>query len=174
MPIGVPAIFGIGAGLNIPPGEKAYIVKDSFTVPVDVKIYAVTPHAHYIAKQFKAVAVLPDGTTQPLLQVADWDFAWQDRYRYKHPLVLPKGSRIDVEITYDNSDENPRNPSSPPKSVWWGEGSFDEMGSAVFQSVAVHKEDELALRVALRQQAQQAGFNALKDGTLKRLGLGGF
>ena len=48
------------------------------------------------------------------------------------------------------------------------------MGTAGFQTVAVNKEDEPALRNALRQQQQQAGFNALKDGTLKRLGLGGF
>ena len=31
----------------------------------------------------KATATLPDGSTQPLLWIQDWDFNWQDRYNYK-------------------------------------------------------------------------------------------
>ena len=47
----VPAVFGVGKGLDIPPGEKAYVMKDSFTLPVDVEGLAIGGHAHYLAKR---------------------------------------------------------------------------------------------------------------------------
>ena len=64
-------------------------------------------HAHYLAKDMKAVATKPDGTQVPLLWIPDWDFAWQDRYPFKDSFVLPKGTRIDVTLVYDNSAGNP-------------------------------------------------------------------
>ena len=95
------------------------------------------------AKEFKATATLPDGSTKPLLWIQDWDFNWQDGYNYKEPVILPKGTRVDVRITYDNSASNPRNqPSNPPKKVWWGEQSTDEMGSISFGLIPLRREDE--------------------------------
>lgn len=172
MSVQAPAVFGIGSGLHIPAGEKEYVIKDSFTLPVDMRVYSAGAHAHYLAKNMKMVAILPDGKTQPLLWIPDWDFAWQDRYRLKNPVVLPKGTRIAVEISYDNSSGNPHQPSNPPKEVWWGEGSFDEMGSMSVQGVCVNKEDEPILLGGVRQAARQAIGNAMKNGTLARLGFG--
>ncbi len=172
MGVQLPAVFGIGSGLDIPAGSKDYRIKDSFTLPVDVRAYSAGAHAHYLAKDMKMVAVLPDGSTKPLLRIPDWDFAWQDRYRFKDPFVLPKGTRIDVEISYDNTANNPHQPSNPPKEVWWGEGSFDEMGSMGIQGVCVRKEDEPVLAAALRKAGGQAVMNAMANGTLKRLGIG--
>ncbi len=118
--IGAPGLFGFGSGIDIPPGEKNYIIRDSFTIPADVKAYAAVAHAHYLARDMKATATLPDGSTKPLIRIPDWDFNWQETYNYKQPFDLPKGTRIDVSITYDNSTDNPRNPSNPPKRVLFG------------------------------------------------------
>ncbi len=163
-----PALFGIGTGLNIPAGKKDYVIEDSLTLPVDVRAVSVSAHAHYLAKEMKATATLPDGTVQPVLWIQDWDFNWQDRYNYKSPLALPKGTRIDVRISYDNSADNPRNPSNPPKNVTWGEQSFDEMGSVSLMVVAANREDEAALRQAMQQRGRDAGIRAAQDGTLRR------
>ncbi len=163
-----PALFGIGAGLNIPAGKKDYVIEDSVTLPVDVRAVSVSAHAHYLAKEMKATATLPDGAIQPVLWIQDWDFNWQDRYNYKSPLTLPKGTRIDVRITYDNSADNPRNPSHPPRNVAWGEQSFDEMGSVSLMVVAANREDEATLRQAMQQRGREAGIRAAQDGTLRR------
>jgi hypothetical protein len=32
-----------------------------------------------------------------------------------------------MKVTYDNSDDNPANPSSPPRRVTYGEQTTDEM-----------------------------------------------
>jgi hypothetical protein len=143
--MGVPGLFGLLAGLDIPAGEKNFTISGTLTMPADMLALSVTAHAHYLGKEFKATANLPDGTTVPLLWIRDWDFNWQDRYFYKEPVKLPKGTRIDVRISYDNSAENPRNPCTPPRRVQWGMQSTDEMGGIRFQMVPVDAAAETAL-----------------------------
>ncbi|HYT74702.1 MAG TPA: hypothetical protein VEL79_08140 [Vicinamibacterales bacterium] len=164
----VPALFGFGAGIDIPAGEPHYVIEDSLTLPVDVKALSIAAHAHYLAKEMKATATLPDGSPQPLLWIPDWDFNWQDRYTYKAPVMLPKGTRIDVRLTYDNSTDNPRNPSAPPKEVHWGEQSFDEMGSVIMAVQCVRVEDEPVLQKAFADRVRATIARAQADGTLKR------
>ena len=123
-------------------------------------------------KEIKATATLPDGATRPLLWIQDWDFNWQDGYNYKEPVVLPKGTRIDVRIVYDNSAENPRNPSNPPTRVWWGEQSTDEMGSIGFMLVPVNQSDVPAWNQFAGLQLKQTIAAAGKTGTLQRVALG--
>ena len=165
----VPALFGFGAGIDIPAGEKTYVIDDSLTLPVDMKALFVGAHAHYLAKEMKATATLPDGTTQPLLWIQDWDFNWQDRYFYKTPVLLPKGTRIDVRLTYDNSADNPRNPNpTSPKRVTWGEQSFDEMGSVSLAMQALRSEDEPVLQKVLGDRVRAAIARGMADGTAQR------
>jgi len=165
---GLPALFGFGAGIDIPPGEKNYTIQDSLTLPVDVKVYGAAAHAHYLAKEIKATATLPDGTIEPLIWIQDWDFNWQEQYSYKRSFILPKGTRIDALLRYDNSANNPRNPSNPPKRALFGEESFDEMGSVGLKLVTVRKEDEPALQKVLADGAQAAIQRGAADGTAKR------
>jgi hypothetical protein len=165
----VPALFGFGSGIDIPAGKKDFTIEDSLTLPVDVMAYSVGAHAHYVAKEMKATATLPDGTIQPLLWIQNWDFNWQDRYNYKKPFLLPKGTRMDVRLLYDNSVDNPRNPSSPPKRVWWGEQSFDEMGSVTLQVVAVHKQDEPVLQQFFADRVRAAIAAGMQNGTGRRV-----
>ena len=67
MSISVPALFGVGAGIDIPAGTKEYTIRESFTLPGDMKVYSAGAHAHYLARQMKAMATLPDGSTRSLL-----------------------------------------------------------------------------------------------------------
>ncbi len=83
---------------------------------------------------------LPDGTTRPLLSIADWDFNWQGYYQYAAPLHFPAGTRLDAEWTFDNSAGNPANPSNPPKPVKFGEQTTDEMGAVLLDVYRVRQE----------------------------------
>jgi hypothetical protein len=64
-----------------------------------------------------------------LLNIPDWDFSWQEQYQFKDFVNLPKGTKLESTVVWDNSSENPNNPSVPPKRVRWGSESEDEMGS---------------------------------------------
>jgi hypothetical protein len=148
--IGLPPIFGVFAGVKIPPGVSDFRVKDSFVLPVDVEAISTGAHAHYLGKEMKLTATLPDGQTKTLLWIKKWDFAWQDRYFFGDMVPLPKGTRLDAEVSWDNSDSNPKNPSNPPALVKWGEESQDEMGSVNLLVVAKSESDLPALQKTYR------------------------
>ena len=114
--------------IKIPPDESRYGVHvASPPLPVDAYAIGITPHMHYIAKEVKVVAEVPGGQTIPMIWIKDWDFNWQGQYQYKSPVKLPKGTVIKLDAFYDNSADNPNNPSSPPKLVTFGEQTTDEM-----------------------------------------------
>lgn len=167
--IPLPPLFGFGAGLTIPAGVRDYTLEDALTLPVDVNAYGLYAHAHYIAKEIRATATLPDGTATPLIWIRDWDFNWQDPYIYKTPVLLPAGTRIDVRFVYDNSAENPRNPNVPPKDVLWGEDTFDEMASLTLLAVPARQEDGATLGRLLGDRQRAAIQKGVADGTLKRM-----
>jgi hypothetical protein len=127
--------------LDIPAGESHYVVKGSVIVPQDAELWGITPHAHYLATDMKVDARLPDGTVTPLIRIKDWDFNWQGQYRYKEPIKLPKGTKIELEYAYDNSSGNPHNPSNPPVRVRFGEQTKDEMALAFLGLVLPSPED---------------------------------
>lgn len=145
-PARVPATLRLGRqNIDMLPGDNHYTISNKYILPVDLHIYSVYPHAHYLAKEMKAVATLPDGTAQPLLYIKDWDFNWQDVYRYRKPLLLPKGTTVAMEYSYDNSDSNPHNTRHPPQRVTYGPNSSDEMGDLWLQVVPVTAADAAIL-----------------------------
>ncbi len=79
--------------LDIPAGQKDFVVTDKFTLPVDVDLLAIYPHAHYLGKDIQAVATLPDGTRKSLIHIPHWNLNWQAVYRYAEPLRCPRGRR---------------------------------------------------------------------------------
>jgi hypothetical protein len=139
----------ISKAIDIPPGDRAYKVRDHFTLPVDVHAVGIIPHAHYVCREVKGWATLPGGRRVWLLWIRDWDFDWQDRYWYREPVALPAGTRVDMEFTYDNSTANPRNPNSPPQRVTWGAGTSDEMAGLHVQVIPDREEDLPELGQAL-------------------------
>jgi len=48
------------SALDIPPGEKDFIVTDEFKASMDMNVLSIYPHAHYLAKVMEAFATLPD------------------------------------------------------------------------------------------------------------------
>jgi peroxiredoxin len=115
------------AQIDIPAGVTRHKIIVSTRMKADVHLYTVVPHAHYLCREFRLAATLPDGTIQPLLWIMDWDLDWQDQYRYAKPVRLPKGSIVTLAAYYDNSDDNPRNPNTPLRRVRYGIGTNDEM-----------------------------------------------
>jgi hypothetical protein len=140
--------------INIPPGDSNYVVRASYTVPVDVDLIGITPHAHLLCKDMKATAALPDGTLKKLIWIKDWDFAWQGQYRYAQPLRLPAGTVVSMVYTYDNSEANIRNPNNPPKRVHFGEQTTDEMAILFLEFAPVNNADWPKLK-----QSQRRRFN---------------
>jgi Flp pilus assembly protein TadD/mono/diheme cytochrome c family protein len=154
-----PAVTPVGLQLgsytiDIAPGAQDYTIEDRYELPVDVDLHAIYPHAHYLGKDLRAIATLPDGTERSLVWIKDWDFNWQNAYRYRTPMRLPRGTIVRMRYTYDNSASNPRNPSSPPRRVRYGGQSTDEMGNLWLQVVPA-PQDLAALREDYARKSAQ-------------------
>jgi tetratricopeptide (TPR) repeat protein len=151
-PTRVPALLRLTRqDLEIPAGEKR-VVTSTFTLPVALDLYTVQPHAHNLAREIEGFATLPDGTQKSLLYVKDWDFNWQDVYRYASPVVLPAGTTVSARWNYDNSAANPRNPNRPPKRVTFGQRTTDEMAELWFQVLPHNQTDRDLFTRALRSR----------------------
>ena len=149
-----PAMLRLGRqNIDIAAGEKTYTVTDSYTLPVDVEVQAVQPHAHYRAGAVRGMATLPDGSIKSLISITRWDFRWQHLYRYETPFALPKGSVVSMRYTYDNSTDNPRNPVRPPARAVWGQRSAEEMGDLWIQVLTKNDADLLTLNRDFRPKA---------------------
>jgi len=161
----------INLRLNIPPGESRHRVTASQTLPVDIMAVGIFPHMHLLGREMKVTAVLPDGTVEPMIWVKDWDFNWQDQYRYREVRRLPKGTRLELEAFYDNTADNPVNPNDPPKEVRWGEQTTDEM---CLCTVQVYTEKPGDVRELVKMPAARLGTalgGALPEADFKDLTL---
>jgi tetratricopeptide (TPR) repeat protein len=119
--------------IDLPAGAADVHVVDRYTLPVDVYVVSVYPHAHYLGKRVHAWADLPDGGKKWIVQIDDWNFDWQDQYRFAEPLMLPAGSTLRMDWSFDNSAANPHNPSRPPVAVAFGPRSVDEMAELILE-----------------------------------------
>jgi Flp pilus assembly protein TadD len=113
--------------LDIPAGAKNFLVTDEFTIPVNVEVLAIYPHAHYLGCDLQALATFPDGSEKSLIHIRRWDLNWQAVFRYAQPVSLPAGTKVSMRFVYDNSAENVRNPNHPPQRVQGGNRAVDEM-----------------------------------------------
>jgi hypothetical protein len=111
---------------RIPAGAANHRGEMTFTFPKDGEVLSFMPHMHLRGSSAKYVVRYPDGKTETLLYVPDYDFNWQSVYRFAEPLKVPKGTRLTWIGHWDNSADNPRNPD-PKKDVGWGLQTWDEM-----------------------------------------------
>lgn len=114
-------------GMRITPGDPNYEVRADFYVNQPLEAITITPHMHLLGKDMTVTAHLPSGETVPLIKIDQWDFNWQETYSFAKPVSLPAGTTVRLVAHYDNSENNPYNPSRPPKLVTWGEQTTEEM-----------------------------------------------
>lgn len=124
--------------VKIPPGAANHKGQMVYTFPQDALVLSFMPHMHLRGTSAKYVATYPDGKTETLLSVPDYDFNWQSVYRFEKPLAMPKGTKLTWIGHWDNSADNPRNPD-PKKEVRWGLQTWDEMQNGWMDVVWVKK-----------------------------------
>jgi hypothetical protein len=134
---------------RIPPGAANHKGQMTFAFPSDAVLLSFMPHMHLRGVSARYVITYPDGATETLLSVPDYDFGWQSVYRFKKPLLVPKGSKLTWIGHWDNSADNPRNPDAA-KAVFWGLQTWDEMQNGWME--VVWKQPKTSAR---REQAPQ-------------------
>ena len=92
----------------------------------DISMIGIFPHMHRVGSSYK-VFNYQNTDTIPLIDIPSWDFHWQGYYTYQRLLQIKANSTFFGIATYDNTTNNPDNPSSPPQDVGEGEQTTDEM-----------------------------------------------
>jgi hypothetical protein len=136
--------------LDIPPNSVA--ATEGFTVlKENTLITNFQPHFHLRGKAMQVEAVLPDGATQILSYVGNFNFNWMTNYIYDDDAapLLPKGTVIHVSAWYDNTTANKNNPD-PEQWVGYGDRTVDEMAHA-WMNVVYLNDDEYKTLVAERK-----------------------
>ena len=115
------------ATLDIPPGKvtvhHAYV---PMRLPARLENYQ--PHMHVRGKAMSMEAIYPNGRTEMLSHVSNFDFNWHVNYVYTDDSapVLPKGTILHLTAWHDNTASNRANPD-PTQWVSWGQRSYDDM-----------------------------------------------
>ncbi len=113
---------------EIPPQQDRWRVGAAKTFEEDVYLLALWPHAHLRAVATKYELFLPDGSSELLLDVPEYDQEWQTTYRYKEPKKIPAGSRIEVTMWYQNTpDRAAERGFDPDRAIVFGPDTRDEM-----------------------------------------------
>jgi peroxiredoxin len=115
-----------GSNLAIPAGVSEHKMSASYLFENEIMLHGLRPHMHYRGKHMRFSVVYPDGSRADIINVPDYNFAWQPTYRLSEPMLLPAGSRVIVEGAFDNSQYNLGNPD-PAAVVKGGAQSWDEM-----------------------------------------------
>jgi Tfp pilus assembly protein PilF len=157
-----PVMMRLGSrDIDIKPGDAHYVATDEYTVPVDLDIHSIFPHAHSLCRETRVDALLPDGTTKPLIWIKDFDEKWHDNYRFLQPVRVPRGSKLRTSFTYDNTEQNIRNRHHPPERVVYGPNIVDEMQDVYMQVTMVFADERAAFMEDLDKydnQSQMIGF----------------
>lgn len=77
--------------------------------------------------------------TLKLIKIDNWDFHWQGFYEFKKIIKIPKGTTLYADSYYDNTTNNSDNPNSPPKDVYLGEATTNEMMLVYFTFTGYQK-----------------------------------
>ncbi|MBL9079408.1 MAG: redoxin family protein [Planctomycetes bacterium] len=112
---------------EIPPGARAHPVRASRKLPDDAEGIGMFVHMHVRGRDMSVTATLPSGDEQRLLVVPNYNFDWQQSYRWpRGERSFPRGTRFTALAHFDNSPWNPFNPD-PAQAVRFGLQTEDEM-----------------------------------------------
>jgi len=130
-----------GGELDIPPGEVA-VTQQYHVLPAPARLENFQPHMHMRGKAMRMEAVYPDGRTELLNQVDNFQWNWHVNYVYQEKAapLLPKGTTLVFTAWHDNTEQNPNNPD-PEQWVGWGDRTVDEMAHAWVDVTYLEQED---------------------------------
>ena len=111
---------------KIPAGAGNHRVTACWTIDQDITLVNAMPHMHLRGKAMEFKVVYPDGRSEVVLNVPNYDFGWQTVYYYKKPIPMPKGTKFIVTALFDNSSKNKFNPD-PTRDIRWGDPTYEDM-----------------------------------------------
>ncbi|MEM1297108.1 MAG: tetratricopeptide repeat protein [Verrucomicrobiota bacterium] len=115
--------------------SKEYSVRDSFVVPVATKLHGIYPVANALAESVRLDIYRPEAQGERVFEIRDWQANAQEDYKFKEPVELPAGTRLEMKYVYSNFSDQ----KAMPTAVKWGPTLSDEVGELYLQLVVDHE-----------------------------------
>jgi hypothetical protein len=123
-------------GMPIPKGEKDVVFRAEYD-PTDVlsfgapiEIIGVNLHMHERGRSGVVGVKRKDGVNDCLVQIDDYDFAWQGDYMFAEPRTVSDGDLLYMDCHFDNGEGHQRIvdgvPDEPRDLNWGDEGEMCE------------------------------------------------
>jgi hypothetical protein len=158
----VTTLWLVDPALNIPPGESNYESSSEFVTAHEAILFDYTPHMHLRGKSMKFTAEYPNGQSEVLLDVPNYDFNWQLTYTPREPKIIPVGTRLRVDATFDNSADNPANPD-PTATVRFGEKTTDEMMVGFIHYTFTDENEQADMPTFIVPDRMKAQFDQIRE-----------
>lgn len=125
------------------PANQVKTFHGTYYIPTALSLISIVPHCHLVGVSWEVFATGSNGQdTIPLISIPAWDFNWQGFFTFPHLTRIPAGYTLHGIATYDNTANNPFNPSDPPALVQYGDNTEDEMFFVFFDYVFYQDGDE--------------------------------
>lgn len=119
----------------IPPGESESVHVETYRNSSDQtwNVLGVAPHLHSLATRVTLDVRHQDQSERTcLIDIPDWDFNWQQEYRFLDDqwVEVAPGDSLRLTCIFDNSPENQPlidGVRQDPQEVRWGDRTVDEM-----------------------------------------------
>ncbi len=126
-----------------------------YTLEENVHLLGIEPHLGPVATQMKIELFYPDGMARTIVWVSHYQQRWATSYHFAEPVAAPKGTRVVISGTFDNTKGNANNPNDPPVDVKTGPGYLDER---LYAYLHYQLDDHLKLQpVAVTKVAPEGG-----------------
>lgn len=139
------------------PGTGDASVRDRFDLPVKARMTAVYPAGNRLARTYRldvlghrnrdANGDLLPVEAQRVLDIPEWQPLAQEMYRFKTPVELDEGTRLELQIRH----EFPPNNAGNLRPVNWGARETDEWSEVYVQFMVTAEADALRLATAISQ-----------------------
>jgi peroxiredoxin len=109
--------------IELAPGAKSTIIDaDPIILPKKSGLLALGLHMHMRGKSAKYFATYPDGKVELLAShpIFNYTTSTARGIVFDSSKILPAGTQVHIQCTFDNSSSNPFNPD-PLKHVGWGQ-----------------------------------------------------
>ncbi len=127
--------------IEISGAAEEYSVRDSFVIPVPTKLHGIYPVANQLAQSVRLDLFKPDSQGERAFEIREWKANAQEDYKFKEPIELPAGTRLEMKYVYSNSSGQ----NTVPKAVKWGPNLTDEVGELYLQLVVDHEAKAIRL-----------------------------
>ncbi|MGB0592341.1 MAG: hypothetical protein ACPGU1_21865 [Myxococcota bacterium] len=119
-------------GIDIEAGSPLELEENDFEVPFTATVIGVVPHMHVLGQTIRSEHISAEGESTCMVDIQAWDFNWQQFYLFEEEnyISMDGGDIHRLTCTYDNSPENQpiiNGEQMAPRTVGWGDGTFDEM-----------------------------------------------